>query len=693
MTCNDIFSAQLSLSSFKMTKANKYIFSIFVLIFTLTSNTVAAQDEAQKYNVDSTLYQYYQRCRMKSHNPTVLAMSDTLFSMAGEKNDLRMQAVAISTKLDYYYYMANPDSIIQYTNQVKEFARKTNQPKYYYFAWGQRLILHYILQGKLTIALYEAEKMLKEAQATEDKIGLMTCYHCMGTIYDAKIQKKQAAHYRMEELNLIEKHKLDNYNLTTLYVDIAGDKLFLGQPKEALVFIKKAEATASSSLHKLTAMLRYVNYYVAIKDFSSAKTNLDRAWQMFNSNESLRAKAHVIYSAEVTYYKATKQYEKTIQAVNNMQSAANSRNEVVLNNARRKIMGEIYHEMGNTKLAAQYFSQYIAQSDSLRIAQEEKTSSEFATLLNVEKLNNENIELTLLSQQASLQSRKLIMLLMAGLLIIIGVVFYRENRMNRRLKQSQVQLRQRNAELVESQKELSMAKERAEDASKMKTNFIQSMSHEIRTPLNSIVGFSQVLTHLLDQNEEVKQCSDMIDRASNDLLKLVSDVIDLSNLDSSHDKLPVETLDLDIQCNLCLEPIRQMSQPGVEVLYIAPPAATNTMVESNAHGLSLILTNLLHNAAKFTQKGSITLALSINENQHTATITVTDTGRGIEPEKQELIFERFVKLDDFSQGTGLGLSICRSAAQRLAGTLIVDKDYTTGTRFILTVSTDLQGAH
>lgn len=103
------------------------------------------KDAGQAYNVDSTLYNYYLNCKAETTSPIVLQMTDTLFHMSGEKKDLRMQAVALCTKLDYYYYQGtDKDSISHYVDIVKEFARKTNQPKYYYFAWSKRLINYYI---------------------------------------------------------------------------------------------------------------------------------------------------------------------------------------------------------------------------------------------------------------------------------------------------------------------------------------------------------------------------------------------------------------------------------------------------------------------------------------------------------------------------------------------------------------------
>ena len=205
-----------------------------------------AQKEAEVYNVDSSLYAYYQRCQEHLLEPVVLSMSDTLFRMASGQNDQRMQAVALSTRLDYYYYQANnEDSIIFYTNKVKQFAKEIQQSKYYYFAWANRLILYYLKTGRSNIALYEAEKVLKEAQAEDNKTGLMYCYNIMSQIYTIKNFDVMASEWRVKEIELTEKYKLENYNISNTYAQLANYYITHHQPEPALEALEKAVKTAN----------------------------------------------------------------------------------------------------------------------------------------------------------------------------------------------------------------------------------------------------------------------------------------------------------------------------------------------------------------------------------------------------------------------------------------------------------------
>ena len=126
-----------------------------------------------------------------------------------------------------------------------------------------------------------------------------------------------------------------------------------------------------------------------------------------------------------------------------------------------------------------------------------------------------------------------------------------------------------------------------------------------------------------------------------------------------------------------------MIKDGVEFKF--NPPCTELMVKTNSDRLSQILTHLLQNAAKFTEQGSITLEYALNESEQQIVYRVTDTGKGIPKDKQDFVFERFAKLDDFTQGTGLGLPICRLVAEKLGGSLLIDDSYTQGCRFILTL--------
>ena len=642
-----------------------------------------AQKEAEVYNVDSSLYAYYQRCQERLLEPVVLSMSDTLFRMATGQNDQRMQAVALSTRLDYYYYQANnEDSIIFYTNKVKQFAKEIQQSKYYYFAWANRLILYYLKTGRSNIALYEAEKVLKEAQAEDNKTGLMYCYNIMSQIYTIKNFDVMASEWRVKEIELTEKYKLENYNISNTYAQLANYYITHHQPEPALEALEKAVKTANSASHKILAKLTYVEYYSEFKDFSAAEKMLKECRELFDQDKRLDSLKKRFYRTEAFYYQRSKQFVKALEAVEKQKTEEQRLNEYAMSSGQYRLKGEIYRQMGRPDEAVKFLKKYIEVDDSLKIANEQLASSEYATLLNVEKLNAEKKELMLRTKEKELSNKTTLIFSLIILLAILFLFLYRESRLNRKLKASESELRNKNEELTYSREELRKARDQAEATSQMKTTFIQSMSHEIRTPLNSIIGFSQVLSDHYG-NEETKEFVNIIKANTDDLLRLVTDVLALSELDQ-YNKLPTNIqTDINMICQLSIEVAKMQKQDTVEFLF--KPEREKLIILSNPERISQLLANLAHNAIKFTTHGSIELTYSVLEAEKKLEISVTDTGIGIPKEKQEKVFERFYKMNSFSQGTGLGLSISRTIAEKLGGSLHIDSSYTDGCRMVLTL--------
>ena len=659
-------------------------FTRFLFLFLFFTASVKAQKEAKDFNVDSTLYAYYQRCQECLLQPVVLSMSDTLYRMAEERHDKRMQAVAISTQLDYHYFQAtNEDSIIYYTNKVKDFAKATQQAKYYYFAWSNRLILYYLKNGRTNIALYEAQKMLKEAQEEDDKTGLSRCYNIMSQIYTVKRLDSMAFEWQLKEIELTEKYDLENYNISQTYSQISSYYINTNQPEKALEALKKADATAYSPTQKISVQLEYVNYYSKFGDMQAAEKILNECKTAFDQDKRLWSIKKRLYNIEYVYYLQSKQYPKALEAAKKQEAEELNLSESIQNSVHYLTKGKIYSNMGNMSEASKYLQMYIEAEDSLKIANEQMASSEFATLLEVEKLNAEKKELMLQAQEKEIRNKTTLII---SLIVLLGILFmflYRENFLKRKLKVSESELKIRNEELTISREELHKAKDIAEASSRMKTTFIESMTHEIRTPLNSIVGFSQILNDHYSNSPETQEFVKIIENNSNDLLRLVTDVLALSELDQ-YDKLPTNiTTDVNAICELAYEVAKNKSQKGVEVFF--KPERESLFILSNQERISQVLNNLMHNAAKFTSHGSICIAYSISEAEKKIEISVTDTGMGIPADKQNCVFERFYKVNSFTQGTGLGLSISRSIAEKLGGSLQIDSSYTDGCRIVLTL--------
>lgn len=234
--------------------------------------------------------------------------------------------------------------------------------------------------------------------------------------------------------------------------------------------------------------------------------------------------------------------------------------------------------------------------------------------------------------------------------------------------------------LVKSEKDLRVAKDRAEESNRLKSAFLANMSHEIRTPLNSIVGFSDVLA-VGDGSEEEKQTYYEIIKSNSDLLlRLINDILDLSRLEANRVTLTWEVCDVVQLCKQVVASVSVSRQTDNKFLFTT--SLETFRMETDVQRMQQVIINLMSNANKFTEKGTITLDFTVNEKTQMAVFSVTDTGCGIPKEKQKLVFERFEKLNEYAQGTGLGLSICQLIVHKWKGEIWIDPDYTGGARFV-----------
>ena len=231
-------------------------------------------------------------------------------------------------------------------------------------------------------------------------------------------------------------------------------------------------------------------------------------------------------------------------------------------------------------------------------------------------------------------------------------------------------------QLKKTEAMLIQAKEKAEEADRLKSAFLANMSHEIRTPLNAIIGFSSLL-HYVENEQEREQYISLINHNNQLLLKLINDVLDLSKIEAGHIELHSEWFN---PAELIEESITEYERnvPAGVKLFARYPAAPG-QIEHDPMRIKQILNNFISNALKNTVQGHIEVYYETDTDG--IRISVSDTGCGIPPDKLEMIFERFEKVDSFAQGAGLGLSICKSIVEKMNGVITVDSTMGVGSTF------------
>ena len=236
---------------------------------------------------------------------------------------------------------------------------------------------------------------------------------------------------------------------------------------------------------------------------------------------------------------------------------------------------------------------------------------------------------------------------------------------------------------------LTLAKNRAEQSDKLKSAFLANMSHEIRTPLNAIVGFSNLLAgeEAIDTAES-REYAALINKNCDYLLTLVSDILDLSSIETGAMEFRFAEYSLARMLTDIYEKFAGRMPEGVKFNLLLPP--DDVRIDTDVLHLRQVMDHLVGNAVKFTRKGRIDLGCSPSGDGTGVRLFVADTGCGIPADKTGKIFERFYKIDAFKQGAGLGLAVCKTIMEGLGGRIDVTSRPGKGSRFTVKIPTKRQ---
>lgn len=256
---------------------------------------------------------------------------------------------------------------------------------------------------------------------------------------------------------------------------------------------------------------------------------------------------------------------------------------------------------------------------------------------------------------------------------------------NESLKESNERIKRVNRELI-------IAREKAEESDRLKSAFLANMSHEIRTPMNAIIGFSELINNPKISREEIAEFTSIITLRSNELLHLINDIVDLSKIESNTATLYFETFSfhkfLDELYLIYSKRLKQLNKKQLNLICKKPPEQQHFLVITDKVKFRQIFTNLIENAIKFTKTGEISFGYTTHQGNKLECF-VSDTGIGIDPKFHSEIFEMFKQADHKSTnygGTGLGLAICKGNSQLLGGDIWVESGMEIGSTFHFSVN-------
>lgn len=648
------------------------LYLIVILCTFLLSTQTKAQKEV-KFNQDSIppafskLKTYYNQPEVYlSHWEKIKKDIDN------KKGDKTTDLFYLYKDRNYFHYKhGDIDSMKKYTPIIKDLSLRLHNEAEYYRNWSL-LCANIIYSNASEDDMKELDKMYNDALDRKSEVGLAFSLNEIANFYGANKNYAKALPYITQAMQLFEKLKFwDEY--TPLCANYMVILMSMDKKQEAQNVFYHLDSLADVSLNTSTINMDTARILM-IKDmasvvFTEPQDTIVLRKYLTEMENLYRKSPHV---SRIYLYSTKKEYATLKGDFDILLAYLDSCAEYYQNSHNMTNLKRMYnnkasalHQSHRYDEAYLMLRKYVSLSDSLYKNDTQKQLNELSTRYNLNKLELEARGLSLKARNIQFfYACTLIVVLVAAL--IIGIKFYRHKLKNNRLLRKQAQ-------------ELQQANEKAQQAQLMKTAFIQNMNHEVRTPLNAIVGFSECLAEIPMSQEETREISATIKKNSDNLLKIISDMISIANIDSGDQRLTYQDIPVNKFANKLLQEMKEYIQPKVKFYYTS--CQTDYILSSNEDIVHQILINLLHNALKFTSSGEVELSYELDNKNNKLYFHVRDTGIGVKSELKEKIFSRFYKVDSFIPGAGLGLSLCRILAERIKARVYLDDTYHDGCLF------------
>lgn len=568
------------------------------------------------------------------------------------------KAEQLLNDLRKYFNDANEDSFYLVINDYRQYYLEKGDLHLYYKGY-ENDILHDINFNHFYRAMKKAKSMQDDMFERKCTKEYFRATYLIGMIYSMKGNLKLAKRYFEKAIDEVDRSVPTN--LISIYIDLANIEMD-EEPANALKHLNAAISIIR------TADLKY-EYSDAI-GFKTIIAFVMRNWQMLDEcyKEYLQLEKDYPKDFSRTYYnyvmisKLTRngQYDEAMAYTNKLTNATD----------RFRFQLDICKVIGDSAKIVLALERYQQAKDSVNNVIMSEELMETAQDLDIAKEQHKN-------EVAKLKERAYLLIICLSLItIVILACFVRSRRISLR-------------KMKIKNKQLEIARDKAQESERMKTNFLNNMNHEIRTPLNIISGFAQIVSspNFAASPEERQEISNRIQKSSSNITRIIEELLDISNKES----VRYITKEDNISCNeLIRETINVFEKPAhcTSEILVKTDLRDSFMIKTNKEEVQKALECLLNNACKFTENGTITVRSSHNKATQQVEISVTDNGKGIPEEDREKIFNHFYKIDNYKDGIGLGLPLARRIARQLGGDVTLDTNYTEGARFIISLPLD-----
>ena len=617
---------------------------------------------------------------------TAIWLSRTLNSLGSSSfmfnyNHLRKRAALVNIdsyntnvrELIYYHYvtLGQADSARVYLNKAFDYLISNKQERAAY-TLPTYYMLMLVKQNQTKVALDACQYYLRSAKQSGSVANVGRCYGLLATLYK-EIQMYPLAIPAYEKYVSIAKQS--PHPDTSIYNDLnalAEINLFTGnysKMNEALTLFDSLITKESYTDHLKGTISVWnalkASYLLKQNKMDSARIYLKNMREMYAST---LISNHFNYETEIIYNENIGDYQQALAYSDTLLRLYKKNQEPRQIANAQLIRARINNKLGNYKESSQEYAGYILAKDSLNTvdlqkqviamqASKEVADAQLAEGIVKQRLaENQNITLWVF----------VIGLLIIGSLLAFLLTYYMKN---------QFRLKEYNAQLK-------VALSRAEEGVRVKENFMHHISHEIRTPLNSIIGFCSILDEMYPKDEQMHQYLRVINENGQKLVDVITGILNVSDLQNTMLDEPFTKEDISKLVADIIDKYRSRASVKTKISYQSS-LPENFKLPIRLESLSMLLNGLISNAVKYTESGTITIINGLDDAKEYLVLSIEDTGIGINEDDADSIFDLFFKENKYELGGGTGLFVSQQVAEGHRGSLLYDKDYKEGARFVL----------